>query len=80
VKEVGGELCKKGQHWSQLFKDQDWRLVKSLFSYATKVSIGHNFSRIRYGDWSNLYVVMQQRPALVTTFQGSGLVIGQIFM
>jgi hypothetical protein len=53
---------------------------QSLFSYAKKVSIGHNFSRIRIGDWSNLYLVMQQRSALATTLQESGLRIGQIFM
>jgi hypothetical protein len=43
---------------------------QSLFSFATKVSIGHSFTRIRIGDWSNLYLVMQQRSALATTFQG----------
>jgi hypothetical protein len=69
-----------GQPWSQLYKDQDWRLIQSLFSYATKVSIGRSSTKIRIGDRSNLYLVMQLRRGLVTTFQVSGLVIGQIFI
>jgi hypothetical protein len=53
---------------------------ESLFGYSTMVSIGHSFTRIRIGDWSNLYLVKQLRSALVAALQGSGLVIGQIFI